>query len=183
MNAMVKMPDLGEINPDRDLVGFESVFSGHLHKRQHNGNVTYMGNAFPHNYADAGDDDRGMMVLEWGKDPVFYSWPNQPRYRVYLLSEVLKNTDALLQPNMHCRVNLDIDITYEEANFLKEQFIPQYNLRELTLIPNKDADLNEHQFQGQVKFESVDQIVSSQLESISSEQYNRNLLMEIYRNL
>ena len=183
MNAMVKMPDLGEINPDRDLVGFESVFSGHFHKRQHNGNVTYMGNAFPHNYADAGDDDRGMMVLEWGKDPVFYSWPNQPRYRVYLLSEVLKNTDALLQPNMHCRVNLDIDITYEEANFLKEQFIPQYNLRELTLIPNKDADLNEHQFQGQVKFESVDQIVSSQLESISSEQYNRNLLMEIYRNL
>jgi len=84
---------------------------------------------------------------------------------------------------MHCRVNLDIDITYEEANFLKEQFIPQYNLRELTLIPNKDADLNEHQFQGQVKFESVDQIVSSQLESISSEQYNRTLLMDIYRNL
>jgi len=183
MNAMVKMPDLGEINPDRDLVGFESVFSGHFHKRQNNGNVTYMGNAFPHNYADAGDDDRGMMVLEWGKDPVYYCWPDQPRYRVYLLSEVLKNTDALLQPNMHCRVNLDIDITYEEANFLKEQFIPQYNLRELTLIPNKDADLNEHQFQGQVKFESVDQIVSSQLESISSEQYNRTLLMDIYRNL
>jgi hypothetical protein len=183
MNAMVKMPDLGEINPDRDLVSFETVFSGHFHKRQSKGNVHYMGNAFPHNYADAGDDNRGMMVLEWGKDPVFHSWPDQPRYRVYLLSEVLKNTDVLLQPNMHCRVNLDIDITYEEANFLKEQFIPQYNLRELTLIPNKDADLNEHQFQGQVKFESVDQIVSSQLESISSEQYNRNLLMEIYRNL
>ena len=29
-------------------------------------NVTYMGNAFPHNYADAGDDERGMMVLEYG---------------------------------------------------------------------------------------------------------------------
>ena len=183
MNAMVQMPDLGEVNPDRDLKGFELVFSGHFHKRQHKGNVHYIGNCFPHNYADAQDDARGMMTLEWGKDPEFHTWPNQPTYRVYNLSELLKNTDALLKPNMHCRVNLDIDITYEEAGFIKEQFIPQYHLRELTLIPNKAEGMSEHQFEGEVKFESVDQIVTSQLESISSENYNRNLLMEIYRNL
>jgi hypothetical protein len=183
MNAMVQMPDLGEIKPDRDLVGFESVFTGHFHKRQHKGNVHYIGNCFPHNYADAQDDDRGMMILEWDKEPEFHAWPDQPRYRVYNLGEILKNTDHLLKPNMHCRVNLDIDISYEEATFIKEQFIPKYQLRELTLLPNKNVELNEHQFQGQIKFESVDQIVSSQLNSISSEQYNRNLLMEIYRNL
>ena len=183
MNAMVQMPDLGEINPDRDLLGFESVFTGHFHKRQHKGNVNYIGNAFPHNYADAGDDERGMMILEWGKQPEYYTWDDQPTYRVYELGEILKHPDTLLKPGMHCRVNLDIDISYEEANFIKEEFIPKYNLRELTLIPNKDLDLNDHTFQGQVKFESVDQIVTSQLETISSEQYNRNLLMDIYRNL
>ena len=45
-----------------------------------------MGNAFPHNYADAGDDARGMMILGWDEEPEFHSWPNQPVYRVYKLS-------------------------------------------------------------------------------------------------
>ena len=183
MNAMVQMPDLGEINPDRDLMGFEEVFTGHFHKRQSKGNVNYIGNAFPHNYADASDDARGMMILEWGKPSVYYTWEDQPTYRVYQLGDVLKNPDSLLRAGMHCRITLDIDISYEEATFIKEEFIPKYNLRELTLIPNKDVDLNTHAFQGQVKFESVDQIVTQQLEAISSEQYNRNLLMDIYRNL
>jgi len=64
MNAMVQMPDHGDVS-DNDLVGFEKVFSGHFHKRQARNNIWYIGNAFPHNYADAGDDQRGMMILEW----------------------------------------------------------------------------------------------------------------------
>ena len=63
MNAMVEMPDVGGIQTDH-FAGCGQVFSGHFHKRQMMKNVTYMGNSFPHNYADAWDDDRGMMVLE-----------------------------------------------------------------------------------------------------------------------
>ena len=85
-----------------------------------------MGNAFPHNYADAGDDARGMMVLEWDEEPEFHSWPNQPVYRVYKLSEVLDNPEGLLIKNAHVRVHLDIDISYEESNFIREQLIPEY---------------------------------------------------------
>ena len=33
-------------------------------KRQQQGKVHYIGNALPHNYADAWDDDRGMMILD-----------------------------------------------------------------------------------------------------------------------
>ena len=62
MNAMIQMPDHGELQRT-DLAGPEYVFSGHFHKRQHNGNVVYIGNAFPHNFSDTWDDDRGMMVL------------------------------------------------------------------------------------------------------------------------
>ena len=65
MNAMVQMPDHGELQRS-DLAGPELVFSGHFHKRQHNGNVVYIGNAFPHNFADAWDDERGMMTMERG---------------------------------------------------------------------------------------------------------------------
>lgn len=182
MNAMVAMPDHGEICGD-DMQGFEHVYTGHFHKRQTQRNITYIGNAFPHNYADAGDDERGLTILEWGKDAVFHSWPDQPVYRVYQLSNVLKHTEDLLKPNMHVRVNLDIDISYEEATFIKETFIDTYKLREITLIPAKTTDLTEYEIQGNIAFESVDQIVYGQLSSIESEQFNKNLLLEIYRNL
>lgn len=182
MNAMVQMPDHGEINADA-FHGFDHVFTGHFHKRQSNNNITYIGNCFPHNYADAGDDERGMMILEWGKEPEFHAWPDQPRYRVYQLSNILKNTDALLFPGLHARVNIDVDISYEEATFLKETFMPQYSLREFTLIPNKNVDVGDGGTTTQIAFESVDQIVADQITNIESEQYDRALLLDIYHNL
>ena len=183
MNAMVAMPDHGEVDPKNDMKGFEHVFSGHFHKRQTKGNITYLGNCFPHNYADAGDDDRGLMILEWDKAPVYHAWPDQPMYRVFQLSDVLKHTETMLRPNMHVRVNLDIDISYEEATFIKETFIDTYKLREITIIPAKVTDLTDYEIQGNIEFESVDQIVYSQLSTIDSEQFNKNLLLDIYRNL
>jgi DNA repair exonuclease SbcCD nuclease subunit len=183
MNAMVQMPDHGEIKRE-DFGSIGHVFSGHFHKRQNHKNITYIGNCFPHNYADNHDDERGMMVLEWDKEPEYHSWPDQPRYRVYQLSDVLTNTDALLHPGMHVRVNLDVDISYEEATFIKETFVNTYNLREITLIPQKAVgeDIN-YDITGNIMFESVDTIVTNQLTNIQSEQYNKNLLLDIYRNL
>lgn len=182
MNAMVQMPDTGEIKRE-DFVGIEHVFTGHFHKRQTHKNITYIGNCFPHNYADAGDDERGMMILEWGKDPQYRSWPNQPRYRVYRLSDVLKTPEHLLKPNMHCRVNIDIDITYEEALFIKETFVGTYQLRELTLLPTKNLDIGTDTTQGNIAFESIDTIVTNQLTKIESEHYDSGLLLDIYRHL
>jgi len=182
MNAMVAMPEHGELRGDH-FQGFEHVYTGHFHKRQTQRNITYVGNCFPHNYADAGDDDRGIMILEWGAKPEFHAWPEQPMYRVFQLSDVLRHTEAMLQPNMHVRVNLDIDISYEEASFIKETFIDTYKLREITLIPAKTTDLTEYQLQGNIDFKSVDQIVTGQLTNIDSNQYDPKLLLDIYRNL
>ena len=182
MNAMVQMPDVGEINRDH-FAGVGHMYSGHFHKRQSHKNITYVGNCFPHNYADAGDDDRGMTIIEWGKPAVHHSWPDQPRYRVYNLSDVLKTPEDLLKPAMHCRVNLDIDITYEEATFIKETFVGTYGLRELTLIPVKETTIGDDIQLGNVAFESIDTIVTNQLTSIQSDTYDPNLLLDIYRNL
>ena len=54
MNAMVEMPDTGELKGS-DFQNQEYVFSGHFHKRQVKNNIHYLGNAFPHNYADVDD--------------------------------------------------------------------------------------------------------------------------------
>jgi Calcineurin-like phosphoesterase len=182
MNANIAMPDHGELKDDH-VAGFETVFSGHFHKRQARKNIWYIGNAFPHNYADAGDDARGMMVLEWDQEPEFHSWPNQPLFRVYKLSAVLENPDALLLPKASVRVHLDIDISYEEANFIRETLIPKHQLREMSLIPIKQEQHSQDLSAGEIKFESVDQIVIDQITNIESEFYDPKLLLEIYRNL
>ena len=182
MNAMVRMPNVGELKHN-SFKGVERLFTGHFHKRQEHGNVTYIGNAFPHNYADIGDDDRGCMILEWDGKCEYISWPGAPKYRRYLLSEVLEYTEKLLDKNMYCRVEIDVNISYEEANFIKEQFIPEFGLRELSLIPGKSSEEHAHEFSGQVSFESVDSIVTSHLTQLDSEQYDKALMLDIYRNL
>ena len=184
MNAMVEMPDTGEVKAD-DFTNQEMVFTGHFHKRQNNNNIWYIGNAFPHNYADAWDDERGMMVLEWGGQPQFIDWPDCPKYRTMKLSTLLNDTEKLLSPsNLYLRVTLDIDISYEEANFIKENFIKEYNIREISLLPNTEENDEALTLErGEIEFESVDQIVTDQLTKIQSEQYRPNILLDIYRNL
>ena len=180
MNAMVDMPDVGTIKTEH-FANCGMVFSGHFHKRQQMKNVTYMGNAFPHNYADSGDDERGMMILEYGGKPKYINWPDMPRYRHIKISELLKDADNLLKPKMYVRVTLDIKISYEEANFIRETFAEQYNVRELQLIPIKEE---EEIYEGtEIEFESVDQIVISQLDTIESPTVEKDKLIEIYRNI
>jgi DNA repair exonuclease SbcCD nuclease subunit len=182
MNAMIAMPDHGEIQ-SQHLSGFEKVFSGHFHKRQCQKNVWYIGNAFPHNFADAGDDARGMMILEWGDEPEFHSWPGQPKYRVYKLSEVLENPEGLLLPDSHVRVTLDIEISYEEANFIRETLIPQHRLREMALIPMKLEQSQAELGPEDLKFESVDQIIMDQINELQEGSFDKQLLLEIYQSL
>ena len=182
MNAMVEMPDHGEIKVE-NFSGVESVYSGHFHLRQKKRNINYIGNCFPHNFADAGDDKRGMMILEWGKEEQYFSWPGQPLYKVLKLSQVIDNASNILAPNMHVRVELDIDISYEEANFIKETFIKDYNLREMALLPIKSSAVDLDLAPGEIKFESVDQIVTDQMTKIESEFYDPKLLLKIYQSL
>ena len=180
MNAMVEMPDHGGIN-DKMLSGPDYVFSGHFHKRQYKNNIHYIGNAFPHNYADVSDDDRGAMFLTWGEDPVYVNWSECPKYRVFTLKELLDDHANLLDSYTYARVKLDISISYEEATFVKEKFAEQYGVRELQLIPIKEE---EQEFEGsEIKFESVDQIVIQQLETIESSTVERQKLIDIYNEL
>jgi hypothetical protein len=124
-----------------------------------------------------------MMMLEWDKEPEYRAWPGQPLYRVLKLSQVIDGAPKLLAPNMHVRVELDIDISYEEANFIKDTFVKDYNLREMALIPVKSTAVDTDMAPGEVKFESVDQIVTDQLTNIESEFYDPKLLLKIYQNL
>jgi hypothetical protein len=84
---------------------------------------------------------------------------------------------------MHLKVNLDIDISFEEANFIKETFIADYDIREISLIQDKTNLDGTVEDNPDGKFESVDQIVTEQLVNIDSKDFDKSTLLEIYNNL
>lgn len=181
MNAMIRMPDYGDIRSDHFSDKIDHVFSGHFHKRQTSKNITYIGNAFPHNYSDQGDDERGCMILEWGEEPDYYNWADCPKYRLMNLSDILNDAENLLSKNMHVRVTIDIPISYEEATFIKETYVVEYNLREMTLIPQKEDD--GYSTDATISYESVDQIVQAEIMNIKSDTYDKQILITIYEDL
>jgi len=183
MNAMVQMPDHGELTSDH-FVNQKYVFSGHFHKRQVNGKIHYIGNAFPHNYADTWDDNRGMMILDKENDvePQYINWNNGPKYRTLSLSRLIDEKNTIMQSKMYLRVTLDLPVSYEEATFVKETFINDYDCREFTLIPQKQIEeINTELDISQ--FESIDSIVSNEILAIDSQNYDKKTLLDIYGEL
>jgi len=183
MNAMVKMPETGELRPD-DFQYPDYIFSGHFHKRQQQGKIHYIGNALPHNYADAWDDNRGMMILdrENNKEPEYINWPDCPKYRTISLSKLIADPEAIIKSKMYIRASIDVDIVFEEANYIKELFLEHYKCRELTLISQKNSEELSSDLDIS-SFSSVDQIVANEIAVLDVKNHDRNLLLEIYNGL
>ncbi len=60
--------------------------------------------------------------------------------------------------------------------------MPQYKLRELMLIPEK-VEVETTQVPVDIQFESVDTIVMNQINAIDSDNYDKNLLLDLYKEL
>jgi len=183
MTAGITMPEVGELRASH-FKNFGHVYSGHFHTRQTQNNITYIGNAFPHNYGDAGDDNRGMMILPYGQEPEFIAWPAAPKYRIVKISDLVIDPSKYLPEKGYIKLLLDTSITYEEAGYLKETLVEEYELREMSLVlVKKDLYADDLAPGGNIMFRSVDTIVQGQISDIKSETFDPNLLLEIYRGL
>lgn len=181
MNAMVEMPDHGFLNSTH-FEHQQYVFSGHFHKRQTKGKINYIGNPFGHNYSDVWDFERGCVYLEWDKEPEFIDYDEGPRFITINLAALLENPEIYLKSKTYLQVTLDVDITYEEASFLRETFLTQYSVREFKLVKNQDDELSKD-YSGDITFKTVDQIVIEQLTNIESDTFDTKKLIEIYNGL
>lgn len=178
MNQMVKMPDHGTIHGDQ-FKHPEYVFSGHFHKRQNNGNIHYIGNTFPHNFSDINDDDRGMMLLEWDKNPIYKNWPDAPNYRKISLSQALEEPEQWINERSYVRVEMDVTPSFEDLAYIKEELTTAYNPRELSFVSLVENEALMD-FGGDINFETVDTVVLSHLDSIESINIDKELLKQIY---
>jgi len=182
MNAMIDMPDNGALNSTH-FEHQDYVFSGHFHKRQTKGKISYIGNPFGHNYSDVWDFERGGAYIEWDKEPVFLDYTNGPRFISINLAALLENPEIYLKPKTYLQVTLDLDITFEEASFLRETFLTQYEVREFKLVRNQTDELSK-EYKGDITVKTVDQIVIGELTNIDEgSSFDPKKLIEIYNGL
>jgi DNA repair exonuclease SbcCD ATPase subunit len=174
----------------KDFKGPKHIVSGHFHKRQHSDNVTFMGNAFPMDFSDAGDSERGMMVYDHAKDRMsFIDWENAPQYVKIRLADLCERDESQPVPKKsRVRCVIDEPLTYEETNKLKETMMTRYGLREF--IPEESPEVAMALTDTEIavdledmKLESVDELVVIMLTQIDTEHFDSDLLVELYRNL
>lgn len=182
-----------QFGPDHTLfTGPKKIFSGHFHKRQANDNIVYLGNTFPMDFGDAGDNERGMAIYEISSDKIsFLNWDDCPKYYKTTLSKVVED-DWKPLPKMKVKCLVDIDISYTDAQEIKSVMIETYNLREFILEENKIAKQEllegeevdaEEEF---MEFSSIDELVVKQLESIVQEKgssIDPTKLVTLYKSL
>ena len=123
------------------------------------------------------------MILDWNGTPEFRIWENAPKFRNIKLSELIDRKDDIMKSKMYLKVNLDIDISYEEANFLKETFINEYDIREISLIQEKNSIEGTSDNDPNLEFKSVDHIITDQIVAIESDSFDTSLLLDIYNNI
>lgn len=175
-----------EHGPDHtDFIGPTRIFSGHYHKRQTIGNVTYVGSPFPMDYSDSGDTDRGLTIYDYELDEVTHqAWPDAPVFMKVKLTSILDGiVDLPARASVRCII--DMPITYEESVALKQDLITQHNLREFVMeeddsvniaLSETDSDIND-QLMG------TSELVMNMLHHIDTPKIDRNKLISIYQKL
>lgn len=169
----------------------KQIFSGHFHKRQAHENVVYIGNTFPTNFGDAGDDARGLAVYDFEKEEVtFEDWDDCPKFRKTTLSALTDPDNPVDLPNQaRVKCVIDIPITYQESQELRSLFIDTFNLREFAMEESREisAALTENntavEWDEDTKLKGVNELVVEMLNGIDSEHFQKQVLIDLYRDL
>lgn len=191
-----------EHGPDHKLFnGPNKILCGHFHKRQAVDNVCYIGNTFPMDFGDADDVNRGMAIYDVSNDKLeFKNWDDCPTYTKVKLSDIIVGSDGnagTWKPKAKARVKciVDIDVSYSEAQELRDALIEAHGLRDLVLEEDREAkqglvegDTSKVTEVHDLKFDSIDDLVTSQLEAALSDgatkgKYDVQMLLDIYKNL
>lgn len=172
-----------------DFAGPKHIVSGHFHKRQAQDNIVYMGNTFPMDFGDAGDNARGMMVYDHTTDEMeFIDWKGGPQYVKTKLSAVVDG-DVKIPMGARVRCLIDVPLSFEESTFLRAKFVEDRNLREF--IMEESADITEAMTDTETGVTvdedtdlgdgGVDELVVKMLQEIKSDHIDNEMLVAQYR--
>ncbi len=171
-----------------DATAFSSpkrILAGHFHKRQEQKNVTYIGNTFPMDYGDAYDEDRGMAVLDHTNNKIVFKNYEGPQYIKPNLSDLISEKVSV-KDNMFIDCKVDIDISYTEAQKIKEAYFESYDLREFKLDETsnlRDALVSDEIEDIDASMSIDDTVVESLTNMEETQSINNAFLVKTYMEL
>ncbi len=171
-----------------DYKGPKHIFSGHFHKRQATDQVIYIGNTFPMDFGDAGDNDRGMITYDHDTgEVVFKNWEECPKYVKTTLTDLLDKT-VELYPESRVKCVIDVPISFEESTELRTTFVDRYNLREFIMEESREIksallDTETDVDWEKMKLKGVNELVVEMLQDIETDHIKSELLIQIYHGL
>lgn len=181
--------------PDHTIFqnGPKQIFSGHFHKRQRQGNVQYIGNCFPHNFADIDDTERGIALYTFDTDQLdFVDWEDCPKFQKVKLSQLLTGNVDLWQ-NSRVKCICDVPITYEDSLTLRPAMISGFGLREFLLEESDEisrlllgdgSEEDSDEDSDEAVDETMDELVVKMLKGIESDNIiSSTLLLDIFNKI
>jgi len=120
---------------------FEKVFSGHFHKKNSSGNITYLGNPYQLYWNDEGDT-RGFHLFDLGtKELEFIENP------ISMYSKIYYNEDQgkLFNPNLHADKYVKLIVEKSTPRKLSKlvDSLYQVGIHDLKIIENFEVSLDD----------------------------------------
>jgi hypothetical protein len=168
--------------------GPKHILSGHFHMRQQQRNVIFVGNCFPMDFGDAGDNDRGMAIYDHIKHkPSFINWKECPKYIKVKLSDLLDDDAMTFDKDARVHCTVDIPLSHSESTDLKKKFAEDFGLREFTT--EESYGLDEALTDTAVADDSsddkhsLDEMVVNMLGGIEVDGIDNTILQKIYMEI
>jgi len=176
-----RMPTGPEIE---DYTAPKHIFSGHFHKRQHEKNVDYIGNAFPMDFSDSNDFDRGFATYNHEEDLIdFINWEQCPKYIKTTLTDLIAVTDTSIYKDAKIKCLMDQNLTYEEVLAVKQTVETEFDIRELileepSLINTLDSDESHD-----VTHEDINETITKMLSKVTLDNIDPDKLINIFQSI
>jgi DNA repair exonuclease SbcCD nuclease subunit len=176
-----------------------NILSGHFHKRQQTGNVTYIGNTFPMDYGDTGDNERGYAIYDHDTHQIeFGNWEHCPKYQKIKITELDNNT--IFDCNSHVKCIIDTTLTYEDQVRIQEQFVDDHKVREFSFEDNgstvnalkntdgsldgeTNTDILSAEEGDEVSSSTVDQQIVTMLSKVTADRIDSSMLVSIFQSI
>lgn len=176
-----------EYGPDiKNFKNQKDILTGHFHRRQSQGNVTYIGNTFPMDFGDANLHERGLAIYDHSNNTIkFKNWDDCPKYIKCKLSELLDDSVTLLDKS-YVYVEVDVAVDYEELSIIEKAYTSKYNLREFkldetskfieSLVDEEQAEVEEED-----DGKNTDDLIMELLTQVDDSKFDSQLLQQMYK--
>lgn len=188
LNQMIENEDKGGLHSDH-FHRCESVFTGHFHKRQLKINanhipIWYIGNTFPMDFNDLHDNERGMMILEWGHEAMFEAWPNAPSFQRCTVSALLDRMENdTLRVNDRSTIECHDDVGLSDDELIRIREAMAESIRNFIIRPKpvEKAVDETTDTQADTNYANFSDLVIDNLRKVDTQgRYRNELLIELW---